>query len=254
MEISLKNRLALVTGGSGAIGNFICAYLYRAGAKVVGSCHAADTPSAYEMIKICKEQGVHVEIAPFDVADAESSAAAVRHIEKTWGPVDILVNCAGITRDAPLRKMTVEQWQQVINVNLDSVFNTSRAVIEGMLTRGWGRIVNISSINGQEKDSTARPTIPPRKPEYTASPWRWRRKSRAAAGVTENTISPGYIDSPMIRAVPENIRSKILEGIPAGRFGEPRDIAAAVTFLCSDQAGFVNGANLPVNGAQFTSA
>jgi len=252
MEISLKNRLALVTGGSGAIGNFICAYLYRAGAKVVGSCHAADTPSAYEMIKACKEQGVHVEIAPFDVADAESSAAAVRHIEKTWGPVDILVNCAGITRDAPLRKMTTEQWQQVMHVNLDSVFNTSRAVIEGMLTRGWGRIVNISSINGQKGQYG--------QTNYSASKAGIHGFTMALAqevarkGVTVNTISPGYIDSPMIRAVPENIRSKILEGIPAGRFGEPRDIAAAVTFLCSDQAGFVNGANLPVNGAQFTSA
>ncbi|HZR34544.1 MAG TPA: acetoacetyl-CoA reductase [Nevskia sp.] len=252
MEISLKNRLALVTGGSGAIGSYICAYLYRAGARVVGSCHALDTPNAREMIKVCKEQGVHVEMAPFDVGDAESAEGAVRHIERTWGPVDILVNCAGITRDAPLRKMSLDQWRQVLHVNLDSVYNTTRPVIEGMLARGWGRIVNISSINGQKGQFG--------QTNYSAAKAGMHGFTMALAqevarkGVTVNTVSPGYIDSPMIRAVPENIRNKILEGIPAGRFGEPRDIAAAVTFLCSEQAGFVNGANLAVNGAQFTCA
>ncbi len=252
MEINLKNRIALVTGGSGAIGSFICAYLYRAGAKVIGSCHALDTPSAREMVKVCKEQGVHVEIEPFDVGDPDSAAAAVRNVEKNWGPVDILVNCAGITRDAPLRKMNHDQWKQVLQVNLDSVFNTTQPVIEGMLARGWGRIVNISSINGQKGQFG--------QTNYSAAKAGMHGFTMALAqevarkGVTVNTVSPGYIDSPMIRAVPENIRNKILEGIPAGRFGEPRDIAAAVTFLCSEQAAFVNGANLAVNGAQFTSA
>lgn len=251
MDIHLKNRVALVTGGSGAIGSYICAYLFRAGARVAGSCAAPDTPSAKALQATCRKEGVDVELVSFDVSDPEACANAVSKIEAEIGPIDILVNCAGITRDAPLRKMRVDQWRDVMRVDLDSVFNTSRPVIEGMVTRGWGRIVNISSINGQKGQFG--------QTNYSAAKAGVHGFTMALAqevarkGVTVNTVSPGYIDSPMIRAVPENIRAKILETIPAGRFGDPREIAAAVTFLCSEQAAFVNGANLPVNGAQYTS-
>ena len=252
MEINLKGRVALVTGASGAIGRSIAIFLAQSGARVFAGCHVEDSPNSRELLRQCTEQGVKIELLPFDVGDMGSTREAVGRAEQLAGKVDILINCAGMTRDAPFRRMSEDQWKQVMHVNLDSVFNTTRAVIEGMMTRGWGRIVNISSINGQKGQYG--------QVNYSASKAGMHGFTMALAqeaarkGVTVNTICPGYIDSPMIRAVPENIRSKILETIPAGRFGEPRDVAAAVTFLCSEQAAFINGANLAVNGAQYTSA
>jgi len=252
MQIKFENRLALVTGGSGAIGSAICAYLARAGATVVAAYAAPDQAGAERLRDALAADGLTLNLAAVDVADTDGCAAAIAAIEQRFQPVDILVNGAGITRDSSLKSMTVHQWQQVLRVNLDSVFNTTRPVIEGMLARGWGRVVNISSVNGQKGQFG--------QTNYSAAKAGMHGFTMALAqevarkGVTVNTVSPGYIDSPMIQAVPENIRTKILESIPAARFGRPEDIAAAITFLCSDQAAYINGANIPVNGAQYTSA
>ncbi|AXQ30296.1 acetoacetyl-CoA reductase [Solimonas sp. K1W22B-7] len=247
MRIDLAGRVALVTGGTGAIGSRICAELAQAGARVVANCAESDLDAARQQQRRWQAEGLEIALEPFDVAGFEACAAAIGRI----GRIDILVNCAGITRDAPLRRMQPQQWQDVLRVNLDSVFNTSRHVVEGMSERGWGRIVNISSVNGQKGQFG--------QTNYSASKAGVHGFTMALAaetarkGVTVNTVSPGYIDSPMIRAVPEDIRGRILEGIPAGRFGQPQDIATAVTFLCAEQSGFITGANLPVNGGQFIS-
>ena len=252
MEIKLKGRTALVTGGSGTIGRLICLYLNRAGAKVIGATVPADRDASAELVQRAREHGLDIGMAAFDVADFEQTRIGIAEVEKLHGPIDILVNCAGITRDAPLRKMTAEQWHQVIAVNLNSVFNSSRQVVEGMCARGWGRIINISSVNGQKGQFG--------QTNYSASKAGVHGFTMALAqevarkGVTVNTIAPGYIDSPMIHAVPQPIREKILEGIPVGRFGVARDIAASVTFLCAPQASYITGAQLPVNGGLYVSA
>jgi len=249
MHISLKNRVALVTGGSGAIGRIICVYLARAGARVVGSCSHEDAPSAKALLKDAKENGWDIGMEAFNVADYGETERAVANIEARFGPVSILVNGAGITRDAPLKRMTEQQWREVMQVNLDSVFNSCRLIAPRMAEAGFGRIVNLSSINGQKGQFG--------QVNYSAAKAGMHGLTMALArevagkGVTVNTLSPGYIDSPMIHAVPEDIRGEILKEIPARRFGQPRDIAAAVTFLASEQASFVTGANLPVNGGHF---
>lgn len=252
MNIDLDSRLALVTGGSGALGSAICTELALAGARVIVNCTATDLPAAQALCAELTARGLHVQAQAFDVADAEACAATLAALQAALGSIDILVNCAGITRDAPLRKMSALQWQQVLRVNLDSVFNVTQPLIDGMSARGWGRIINISSVNGQKGQFG--------QTNYSAAKAGVHGFTMALAqevarkGVTVNTVSPGYIDSPMIRSVPDAIRAKILDGIPAGRFGTPADIAAAVTFLASPRAAFINGANLPVNGAQYTSA
>lgn len=247
MQIDLAGRHALVTGGTGAIGSRICAALARAGARVTANCAEFDLAAAQEQRARWRAEGLEIALEPFDVASFEACAAAQARL----GPVDILVNCAGITRDAPLRRMQPQQWQDVLRVNLDSVFNTSRQVVEGMCERGWGRIVSLSSVNGQ-KGQFGQANYAAAKAGIHGFTMALAQET-ARKGVTVNTVSPGYIDSPMIRAVPEDIRGRILEGIPVGRFGLPEDIAAAVVFLCSSQAAFITGVNLPVNGGQFIS-
>lgn len=252
MEITLKGKVALITGGNGAIGRQICLYLNRAGAKVIGAGLPSDVATAEEQLVRARAHGINIDMTVFDVSDFDSTRDAIQNIEARYGHIDILINCAGITRDAPLRKMTADQWQQVMSVNLNSVFNSSRHVIDGMTSRGWGRIVNISSVNGQKGQFG--------QTNYSASKAGVHGFTMALAlevarkGVTVNTIAPGYIDSPMIHAVPQAIRDKILEGIPSGRFGMARDIASAVTFLCSPQASYITGAQLPVNGGFFVSS
>lgn len=252
MQIKLDGRVALVTGASGTIGRQICTYLGRAGAEIAGSCLPSDMPVAETMLAEAKTQGIHIDMVPFDVSSPEKAAAAIRGIEAKHGHIDILVNCAGITRDAPLRRMTAEQWQAVINVNLNSVFNCSKPVIDGMAERGWGRIVSIASVNGQRGQYG--------QVNYSASKAGIHGFTMALAqemarkGVTVNTVAPGYIDSPMVNAVPEKVRAHIIESIPMGHLGSPEDIAAAVTYLCSPQAAYITGAQIPVNGGFYFSA
>lgn len=247
----MKHRVALVTGGTGAIGTEICAALAKAGCRAVATCHNLGSEKSQAWSAMMRERGFNIELSGCEIADFEATRAMVRDIEAKLGPVDILVNAAGITRDATLRKMTPDQWHDVISVNLDSVFNATRCVIEGMLERGFGRIINISSINGQKGQFG--------QANYSAAKAGMHGFTMAVArevarkNVTVNTISPGYIDSPMINAVPEEVREKILAEIPVGRFGRPEDIARVVVFLAAEAAGFITGANIPVNGGHFIS-
>ncbi|WP_329740461.1 acetoacetyl-CoA reductase [Dyella sp. A6] len=245
------SRLAVVTGGLGGLGIEICRQLAQAGRRVV----ALDLTSRAERIDAFRqtlaEFGDAVAFEPVDVSDYEACAATVARIESSHGGIDVLVNAAGITRDASLRKMTPQQWQDLLRVNLDGVFNMSRPVVEGMCARGFGRIVNISSVNGQTGQFG--------QTNYSAAKAGVHGFSMALAretarkGVTVNTVSPGYCDTPMVAAVPEDVRAQIVAGIPVGRLGAPADIARAVVFLAADDAGYITGANLPVNGGYFMS-
>jgi len=252
MNLRLDGRLALVTGGTGAIGSAICTRLAEMGAGVLAVCLPSEFAAAQALRDDWEAEELTIDIAAFDVSDPDATEAGIGELADRYGDIDILVNCAGITRDAPLKRMTVQQWQQVLRVNLDSMFNTSRVLAEPMAARGWGRIVNISSVNGQKGQFG--------QTNYAAAKAGVHGFTMALAlevarkGVTVNTVAPGYIDSPMIRAVPEAIRTDILRGIPAGRYGTPNDIAAAVGFLCSDAAAYINGVQLPVNGAMYLSA
>jgi acetoacetyl-CoA reductase len=245
----MKDRVALVTGGTGAIGTEICAALDRAGCRSVATCHNLGSEKSRAWSSMMRERGHEIELAGCEIGDFEATRAMIRDVESKVGPVDILVNAAGITRDNTLRKMTPEQWHDVISVNLDSVFNATRNVIEGMLERGYGRIINISSINGQKGQFG--------QANYSAAKAGMHGFTMAVArevarkGITVNTVSPGYIDSPMIAAVPDEVRDKIRAEIPVGRFGTPEEIARVVAFLAAEESGFITGADIPVNGGQF---
>ena len=183
-----------------------------------------------------------------NVADFDDTASTIRAIESDIGPVSALVNAAGITRDAALRKMSVDQWRAVLSANLDSVFNTTRCVIEGMMERGFGRIVNISSVNGQ-KGQFGQANYAASKAGMHGFTMSVAREG-ARKNVTCNTVSPGYIESPMIMAVPEEHRAKIVAEIPVGRFGKPSEIARVVAFLAAEESAFITGADISVNGGQ----
>ena len=243
----MAQKTALVTGGTGTIGTEICRQLCQAGCRVVATCLPAEADSAKAWQAEQKSAGYEIGVVSCDLADFEATKAAVAEA----GPVDILVNVAGITRDATLRKMSPEQWRAVIQSNLDSVFNTTRNVIEGMLERGFGRVISISSINGQ-KGQFGQANYAASKAGihgFTMS----LAQEGARKGVTANTVSPGYIDSPMVNAVPEDIRNQIIAQIPVGRLGQPADIARVVVFLAAEESGFLTGANIPVNGGQYMS-
>lgn len=192
-----------------------------------------------------------ITFEPVDVTSFDSCQQATSRIEARLGSVDILVNAAGITRDASLRKMTPQQWHELMQVNLDGVFNMCRNVIEGMLARGFGRIVNISSVNGQTGQfgqtnySAAKAGVH----GFTMA----LARETGSKGITVNTVSPGYCDTRMVAAVSAEVREQIIAGIPAGRLGTPADIARAVNFFSEDDAGYITGANLPVNGGYFMS-
>ena len=244
----MSKHVALVTGGIGGLGTEICKYLARSGHSVVAGDLSARAERIAEFTAEMKDfPDVHFHA--LDVGNFESCAAAIKQIESTYGAVDILVNAAGITRDATLRKMNPQQWADVIAINLGSVYNTCRNVIEGMSERGFGRIVNISSVNGQTGQFG--------QTNYSAAKAGMHGFSMALArevarkGVTVNSVSPGYCRTAMVAAIPENVRSQIIAGIPVGRLGEPSEIARVVDFLCADESGFITGANIPVNGGYF---
>jgi acetoacetyl-CoA reductase len=244
-------RVALVTGGIGGLGTEICRQLAQTGRKVI----ALDLASRGERVATFHDEVAGFEgsitFEPADVSDFDSCRQTVERIEQQHGSIDILVNAAGITRDASLRKMTPQQWHELMRVNLDGVFNMSRNVIEGMTARGFGRIVNLSSVNGQTGQFG--------QTNYSAAKAGVHGFSMALAretarkGVTVNTVSPGYCDTPMVAAISADIRAQIIADIPVGRLGSPADIARAVAFLTADDAGYITGANLPVNGGYFMS-
>lgn len=240
------STLAIVTGGTGAIGTAICGALHAQGHTVVAIGH----PSEAERIDQWRNAaGFPVQAALADLSDFDATTQCLDDIAADHGAASVVVNAAGITRDAPLKKMNADAWRAVMATNLDSVFNVTRPLIEGMIDRGYGRVINIASINGQKGQFG--------QTNYSAAKAGMHGFTMALAqevakhGITVNTVSPGYVDSPMIRAVPEKIRDNILSGIPAGRFGTPEDIARVVAFLAQPESGYLTGANIPVNGGQF---
>lgn len=239
-------RIALVTGGMGGIGTAICKALAQAGHIVITTYSRPGKETAW--LADMKEQGFDVHAYQCDVTDFDACSALIAKIQAEVGPVDVLVNNAGITRDGVLRKMDKASWDAVMSTNLDSVFNMTRPLIEGMCERGFGRIISISSINGQKGQLG--------QTNYSAAKAGMHGFSMALAqevarkGVTVNTVSPGYIGTDMVMAVPAEVREKIVAQIPLGRLGKPEEIAGLVAYLASDLAGFMTGADLAMNGGQ----
>jgi acetoacetyl-CoA reductase len=240
-------RVALVTGGTGGIGTAIVKRLARLGHKV--ATNYRDKSKADAWVAQLKADGVDALAVPGDVGDVGAAEAIVKAVEQQLGPVDILINNAGITRDTTFHKMSATQWQEVINTNLNSCFNMTRPVIDGMRNRKWGRIVQISSINGQKGQYG--------QANYAASKAGMHgftislAQENAKFGITVNTVSPGYVATEMVMAVPEDVRNKIAAQIPVGRLGEPDEIAYAVAFFCNEEARWITGANLSINGGQY---
>ena len=243
----MTQRTALVTGGTGGIGSAIVRYLAGQGHRVATNYRDPDKAEAWR--KAMAAEGIEVCMVSGDVSDPIACETMIRAIEAKCGAVDILVNNAGITRDTTFHKMTYEQWTDVINTNLNACFNVTRPVIEGMRARKWGRIVQISSINGQ-KGQYGQANYAAAKAGmhgFTIS----LAQENAKFGITVNTVSPGYIGTDMVMAVPEDVRNKIVAQIPTGRLGTPEEIAYAVAFFIPDEAAWITGANLSANGGQY---
>jgi acetoacetyl-CoA reductase len=240
-------RVAVVTGGIGGLGTAICISLAQAGRRVI----AVDLGASSERIAAfdATVAGLDIRFEPLDVTDFDACGALARKIETDEGSFDILVNAAGITRDGTLRKMDKVQWDAVLDVNLGGVFNLCRHAVEGMATRGFGRIVNISSVNGQTGQFG--------QTNYSAAKAGMHGFTMALArevarkGVTVNSVSPGYCETALVMAIPDEIRAGIVAQVPVGRLGKPEEIARTVEFLSADEAGFITGANIPVNGGLF---
>ncbi|WP_372886200.1 acetoacetyl-CoA reductase [Shimia sp.] len=236
-------RTALVTGGSRGIGEAISKALKAAGYNVAATYAGND-----EKAKAFTEE-TGIKTYKWNVADYDASKAGIEKVESEVGPIDIVVANAGITRDAPFHRMTPEQWKEVIDTNLTGVFNTVHPVWPGMRERKFGRVIVISSINGQKGQFA--------QVNYAATKAgdlgivKSLAQEGARAGITANAVCPGYIATEMVMAVPEKVRESIIAQIPAGRLGEPEEIARCVTFLASDDAGFINGSTISANGAQF---
>lgn len=236
-------RVALVTGGSRGIGAAISQALKAAGHTVAATYAGNDEAAS----KFTAETGI--KTYKWDVADYDSSKAGIASVEADLGPIEIVIANAGITRDAPFHKMTPDQWKAVIDTNLTGVFNTVHPIWPGMRERKFGRVVVISSINGQKGQFG--------QVNYAATKAgdlgivKSLAQEGARFGITANAICPGYIATEMVMAVPEKVRESIIAGIPAGRLGEPEEIARCVAFLVADDAGFINGSTISANGAQF---
>lgn len=245
-------RLAVVTGGIGGLGTEICKHLARGGAHVIAADLAARAERVAEFNAEIAEFGPQIRFLPLNVTDFAACGEFAREVTTHIGAVDILVNAAGITRDTTIRKMDLNQWSDVLKVNLDGCFNLTRHVIDGMCERGFGRIVNISSVNGQTGQFG--------QTNYSASKAGLLGFTMALArevarkGVTVNAVSPGYCRTKLVEAIPEKVRHQIVESIPVGRLGEPAEIARVVAFLADDASGFITGANIPVNGGYFMAA
>jgi acetoacetyl-CoA reductase len=240
-----RRRVALVTGGMGGIGTAICRRLCATGYVVIAGCGPGSQRRERWLAEM-RAEGHEVYSAAGNVADWDSTRDAIERARREAGEVDVLVNNAGITRDGTFRKMSNEQWHQVIETNLNSLFHVTKQVIDGMLDRGWGRIINISSVNGQRGQfgqtnySTAKAGIH----GFTMA----LAQEVAGRGVTVNTVSPGYIGTEMVRAVKPEILAGIVNSIPVKRLGEPEEIASIVAWLASDEAAFATGADFSLNG------
>lgn len=247
----MTQRVAVVTGAQGGLGESMCKALCDQDRRVVGSYLPSQEAEALAWQAEMKDAGYEVSIYPLDVTDYDHCCGFIAKVEEEVGAIDILVNNAGITRDGPLKRLQPEQWQAVLRTNLDSMYNMCQPVFEAMCNRGFGRIVNISSLNGEKGQFG--------QANYSAAKAGIYGFTKAIAqegarkGVTVNAVSPGYIDTPMVRQVPEKVLDAIVEGIPVGRLGQPEEIARAVSFLTAEDAGFITGTNLSVNGGQYMS-
>ena len=249
-------KIALVTGGMGGIGTAMCKALSNAGFKVITTYYSnaedADkfAEEAKQWVAKLATDGFDIVAYPCDVADYASCEQMMAQIKQDLGTIDVLVNNAGITRDAMFKKMGKDKWDAVLRTNLDSVFNMCKQVVDDMVEKGWGRIINISSINGQKGQAG--------QTNYSAAKAGLHGFTMALAqevakkGVTVNTIAPGYIATDMVMAIDEEIRNKIIAGIPMGRLGKPEEIAGLVAYLASDISAFMTGAELAINGCQHT--
>lgn len=247
----MTQRIAVVTGASGGLGESMCKAMCDQGHRVVGSYLPADEATAKEWQGKMMAEGYEIAIYPLDVTSYDHCCSFISAVEQDLGPIDILVNNAGITRDAPLKRMQPEQWQAVLRTNLDSMFNMCQPVFDAMCSRGYGRIVNISSLNGEQGQfgqanySAAKAGIY----GFTKA----IAKEGARKGVTVNAVSPGFIDTPMVRQIPENVLEGIVAGVPVGRLGQPEEISRAVAFLTAEDAGYITGTNISVNGGVYMS-
>jgi acetoacetyl-CoA reductase len=247
-RLNMTQRTALITGGMGGLGETISTKMHDAGYRVVVT-RSPGNNNAENWLADMKARGYQVAAFPIDVSDYDSCELGVSNIHREIGPIDILINNAGITKDRSFKKMTKADWDAVIHTNLDSVFNMTKQVFDGMVTRGWGRIINVSSVNGQKGAFG--------QTNYSAAKAGMHGFTKALAlevakkGVTVNTISPGYIGTKMVMAIPKDILdSKILPQIPLNRLGKPDEVAGLIVYLCSDEAAFVTGANVSINGGQ----
>lgn len=235
-------KVALVTGGTRGIGEAICNTLKNKGYKVVAN-YGGNDQKAQEFT-----ERTGIPAVKFDVSDFEATQTAIQQIEADFGPVEVLINNAGITRDGTMHRMSFDNWDAVIQTNLASCFNTCKAVIDGMRARNFGRIINVGSVNGQAGQYG--------QVNYAAAKSGIHGFTKALAlegagkGITVNAIAPGYVDTDMVRAVPEDVLAKIIKTIPVGRLGKPEDIANAVAFLIDDESGFITGSTLSINGGQ----
>jgi acetoacetyl-CoA reductase len=245
----LTKKVALVTGATGGLGTAMCKKLASDGYLVVGNYR--NKAKATEWQQKMREDGYEIELFEGDVSDFDAAGRMVAEITEKVGPIDILINNAGITRDRAFHKMTKEMWDEVIASNLTSVFNCTRHVIEGMIERNYGRIINISSVNGQRGQFG--------QANYSAAKAGMHGFTKTLAmevakkGITVNTISPGYIGTDMVMAVKEDVRNQIVAQIPMGRLGGTDEVAYLVSFLASEQASFITGANYAINGGQHVS-
>lgn len=247
----MTKKIALVTGGTGGIGTEVCRELHSQGRKVIAVCLPEEKIQAERWLKEMRGEGIDTDIVTADVSSFESCEQMVSQVKERFGNIEILVNCAGVTRDKTLQKMDHNQWKAVINTNLDSLFNVTRNVVQDMVDKGFGRVVNISSVNGQKGQygqtnySAAKAGVH----GFTMA----LAQEVAARGVTVNTISPGYVDTRMTAAIPTEIKDQIVTTIPLGRMAQPVEIAQAVGFFCLEKTAYITGANLPVNGGMYMS-
>ncbi|MBS0338058.1 MAG: acetoacetyl-CoA reductase [Proteobacteria bacterium] len=246
----MTRRVALITGGMGGIGTAVCRKLAKSNGNVVVANCLPGYPQKDAWLAAMRKEGLeNVHAAEGDVSDFDSTAAMVRQVEAEVGPVDILVNNAGVVRDNMLKKLALSEWMAVINSNLNSVFNVTKNVIDGMTERGWGRVVNMSSVNGQKGQFG--------QTNYSAAKAGVHGFAKALAqevirkGVTVNSVSPGYVETDMVKSIRKDVLDKLVAGIPIGRLAQPAEIAALVAFLTSEEAGYITGANIAINGGMY---
>lgn len=245
----MNKRVALVTGGTGGIGTEVCRVLYEQGRRVIACYLQGEAHEAQQWRQSMHRTGLDVDTVGVDVTSFESCTDMTATVRERYGPIEILVNCAGITCDKTLQNMNPLHWRAVINTNLDGLFNVTRNVVQDMVAAGFGRVVNISSVNGQRGQfgQTNYAAAKAGVHGFTMA------LEAASKGVTVNTISPGYVETPMTAAIPADIRERILATIPLGRVAQPREVADAVAFFCREDTGYITGANLPVNGGMYMS-